>query len=240
MNNPFYRKEYLPGYTGHVPFKNDLFGVTAGDANRILVSPKSKKEFYRGTYIQNTDPEALMPRKKQRARSQNASMSKGRPQSVRPRMRGVATGEKLPQGRKRLFKGRHMSVGAAPELTKRERKINDELMVSNRSRYAKNWIGGPTHEVKAQHVPGYRGHVHGVVSENLHGKSYARTTASSLNREMARGNDIKPEERFKTLSQAEFSAQSFRRYMGRGASQVPKKDYADYAKTINDENPKMR
>lgn len=33
MQNPFYKKEYLPGYTGHVPFKNDFFGATAGDVN---------------------------------------------------------------------------------------------------------------------------------------------------------------------------------------------------------------
>ena len=63
-------------------------------------------------------------------------------------MRGVATGEKIGKGRKKMFRGRNMSVGAAPELTKREAKVNDELMVSNRSRYAKNWIGGPTHEVR--------------------------------------------------------------------------------------------
>jgi hypothetical protein len=26
-------REYLPGYTGHVPLKNDLFGKTAGTIN---------------------------------------------------------------------------------------------------------------------------------------------------------------------------------------------------------------
>ena len=31
-----YKKEYLPGYTGHVPKKNDIFGCTAGDINRII------------------------------------------------------------------------------------------------------------------------------------------------------------------------------------------------------------
>ena len=34
----FYKKEYLPGYTGHVPKKNDMFGLTAGEVNRVLVS----------------------------------------------------------------------------------------------------------------------------------------------------------------------------------------------------------
>lgn len=29
-----FNKEYLPGYTGHVPTKNEMFGMTAGDINR--------------------------------------------------------------------------------------------------------------------------------------------------------------------------------------------------------------
>ena len=29
-------REYLPGYTGHVPLKNDLFGKTAGSINREI------------------------------------------------------------------------------------------------------------------------------------------------------------------------------------------------------------
>ncbi len=32
-----FSKEYLPGYTGHVPQKNDMFGMTAGDINRHVV-----------------------------------------------------------------------------------------------------------------------------------------------------------------------------------------------------------
>ena len=32
-----YRKEYLPGYTGFVPTKNDHFGMTAGDINKNII-----------------------------------------------------------------------------------------------------------------------------------------------------------------------------------------------------------
>ena len=31
-----YDKEYLPGYSGHVPKKNEVFGCTAGDINRLI------------------------------------------------------------------------------------------------------------------------------------------------------------------------------------------------------------
>ena len=32
-----FRKEYLPGYTGHVPKKMEVFGCTAGEANKIII-----------------------------------------------------------------------------------------------------------------------------------------------------------------------------------------------------------
>ena len=31
-----YKKEYLPHYTGHVPKKNEIYGCTAGDINKII------------------------------------------------------------------------------------------------------------------------------------------------------------------------------------------------------------
>lgn len=32
-----FNKEYMPGYTGHVPTKVDQFGMTAGDVNRAIL-----------------------------------------------------------------------------------------------------------------------------------------------------------------------------------------------------------
>ena len=40
-----YSKNYLPGYTGHVPKKNEIFGSTAGQINKIITKtgePNSK------------------------------------------------------------------------------------------------------------------------------------------------------------------------------------------------------
>ena len=34
----FYKKEYLPGYTGHVPSKNEKFGSTAGQIKREILA----------------------------------------------------------------------------------------------------------------------------------------------------------------------------------------------------------
>lgn len=41
MIDGYYKKEYLPGYTGHVPKKNDVFGMTAGEVNRTIISKDS-------------------------------------------------------------------------------------------------------------------------------------------------------------------------------------------------------
>jgi len=41
-----YDREYLPGYTGHVPKKNEIFGCTAGDINRIISNKGAKPSEY--------------------------------------------------------------------------------------------------------------------------------------------------------------------------------------------------
>ena len=46
MGDIVFKKEYLPGYTGHVPKKNDIFGCTAGDINRILTRQAYKSSNY--------------------------------------------------------------------------------------------------------------------------------------------------------------------------------------------------
>ena len=54
----------------------------------------------------------------------------------------------------------------------------------------KTWVGGPTHRIKDQHIPGYTGHIHGLESENLHGKPYARLTNQSLAGEVVPGKNL--------------------------------------------------
>ncbi len=48
-------------------------------------------------------------------------------------------------------------------------------------REAKTWLGGPTHIIQKQHIPGYQGHVHHLQGESQHGKTFARITAECLN-----------------------------------------------------------
>ena len=41
-----YDKNYLPGYTGHVPKKNEIYGCTAGDINNLLTGVGQKPSSY--------------------------------------------------------------------------------------------------------------------------------------------------------------------------------------------------
>lgn len=43
-NARIWAREYLPGYTGHVPLKNDLFGKTAGTINREICVAGGQEE----------------------------------------------------------------------------------------------------------------------------------------------------------------------------------------------------
>lgn len=52
------------------------------------------------------------------------------------------------------------------------------------------WIGGPTHELQKQHIPGYMGHVHSLYAENVHGKNFARVTSECLNQRTNYGINV--------------------------------------------------
>lgn len=50
----------------------------------------------------------------------------------------------------------------------------------NHSKGAATWIGGPFNEVRHQHIPGYKGHVRGLIAENIHGNSFAQCSARAI------------------------------------------------------------
>jgi hypothetical protein len=104
-----YKKEYLPGYTGHAPFKNDIFGCTAGDINKIITGQTEKPSNY--------DVDAVV----------------NKPAS---------------------YAQRDLYSNQPPKDEK-----NTMLRYGNHSRKGENWLGGPTNNLKAQHVPGYAGFV---------------------------------------------------------------------------------
>ena len=82
----------------------------------------------------------------------------------------------------------------------------------NFSRYARNWVAGPTHEVCKQHVPGYTGHVPGVISENIFSKSYAKCTSTAIGNRHPKGHDVQPRIRYQSITTTEYNPKNFRRF----------------------------
>ena len=155
-----YDKQYLPGYTGHVPKKNDIFGCTAGDINKILTGNGYKPSNY------------------------DVDIAVGKPQFAQ-----------------RTF------YSKPPE----QNIAGREIQFGNLSKVGENWIGGPHNNLKAQHIPGYKGYVPNIKAENLYGKSFAKVTGEAINKEFNQGISLPVKERFTTHSVADFNKGNFRR-----------------------------
>jgi hypothetical protein len=61
------------------------------------------------------------------------------------------------------------------------KNINPNVYGSS-SKNAVNWICGPTHEIRQQHIPGYTGQCRGFVNKDFMSKSYAKVTAELFSR----------------------------------------------------------
>jgi hypothetical protein len=61
-------------------------------------------------------------------------------------------------------------------------------------------------------VPGYTGHVPGVVSENIFSKSYAKCTQSAIGNRHPKGHDVVPKIRYQSMTAQEFNSKNFRRF----------------------------
>lgn len=154
-----YTKQYLPGYTGHVPKKNEIYGCTAGDINNLLTNTKTK-----------------------------------------PSTHNIDIAVCKPMYDKNDY---HVDPPAKDEY-------NDQIKYTNNSIKGANWIGGPSQNIKAQHIPGYAGYIPQVSSENLYGKSFAKTTGQAINGEYEQGFQHSIKNTFTTENAAEFSKENFR------------------------------
>ena len=114
-----YHKEYLPGYTGHVPSKNERYGGTAGQIQREILHDRGVHPIKLSKVLTKNDERARM----------------------------------------------YSSV-YVPRIDKNKK------IFGNNSRDGVNWQCGPTHMIRKQQVPGYTGHVKGLISENLYSNSY--------------------------------------------------------------------
>lgn len=89
-----------------------------------------------------------------------------------------------------------------------------------------------------QHVPGYTGHIPGIVAENLFSKSYGKTSTKALKGTHVKGADVPPQKRYKSMATKEFGEKNFRR-MGKDLMKIvdnpevkPRRDNETFFKTL--------
>lgn len=151
-----YYKECIPGYTGHVPSKNERFGGTAGQIMRETLHD-------RGIH-----PIKIKMKVDERARMYSSVY--------------------------------------VPRIDKNKK------IFGNNSREGENWPGGPNHMIRKQHVPGYTGHIKGLISENLYSQSYAQSSSKAIHKQHPIGHEVVPKERFKSQNTHVYRAKNFRRF----------------------------
>ena len=105
-------------------------------------------------------------------------------------------------------------------------------MIGNKSKTAKTWINGPTHEIRNQCLPGYTGFIPGVKAENVFATTYAKNTSASFAQEIPRGAEGSPAERFKTVGSDKFSPKSNRRIVD-DDKHASRRDYIEYTIAVN-------
>ena len=148
-------REYLPGYTGHVPLKNDLFGKTAGTINREI---------------------------------------------------NFSGGNETNMGRIALKQSMYGQVDL-PACAKMNKDV-----YGTTSKWSKNWIAGPTHMIRRQQVPGYTGHIRGMVGRDSMPKSYAKVTATLFSKEHPIKVDNTPKGCFSSTQRDEYRTSNNRRF----------------------------
>jgi hypothetical protein len=82
----------------------------------------------------------------------------------------------------------------------RDYKLEEDAINSNKSRDAETWVAGSKYKIFPQHIPGYKSHVPGIKSSNIHGMGYSKTTAIAIKQDYVKSADVPSEERFKSTN----------------------------------------
>lgn len=89
-------------------------------------------------------------------------------------------------------------------------KLEEDEIFSNRSRLADTWIGSSKYKIYPQHIPGFKGHVPGIISGNIIGSTYGKTTAKAIKGEYVKDYDLNPSEKYKSSNNIDFSKPKMR------------------------------
>jgi hypothetical protein len=61
-------------------------------------------------------------------------------------------------------------------------------------------------------VPGYTGHIKGLISENLFAQSYGNSTSKAIGKKHPIGHNVIPKERFRSQNTNQYRSKNFRRF----------------------------
>lgn len=89
-------------------------------------------------------------------------------------------------------------------------ELDEEKIYSNKSKDAETWVGSSKYKIYPQHIPGYKAHVPGIISGNIIGMSYPKTTALAIKGEYLKGFDTTPREKYKTSNTLSYSKPKMR------------------------------
>ena len=171
------KREVPPGYTGHIPYKSGIIGISTGKANKISLA----------AYEMNSNQSLIGLSHMQTLNRTPANVSPSR-------LMGNDQ--------------EHDDVQLDPLEFYKQQKMKS---ISNVSKDASSWLCGPRHDIRIQHIPGYKGFVPGVHAENVFGKGSSRCAAASLGNRIPRGHDLTPERRYVSHNQKAHNHKNFRR-----------------------------
>lgn len=92
----------------------------------------------------------------------------------------------------------------------RDYKLEEDQIHSNKSKEAETWVAGSKYKIYPQHIPGYKAHVPGIYSSNIHGLGYSKSTAIAIKGDYAKTADIPNQERFKSMTNLYFNKPKIR------------------------------
>lgn len=87
--------------------------------------------------------------------------------------------------------------------------------------------------IRRQEVPGYTGHIRGMVNKDSHSKSYAKVTAQLYSKKHPIEVNNTPKGRFSSTQRDEYRLSNNRRF-AQNKEMVSRRDYEDYSKFINE------
>eukprot|EP00347_Sterkiella_histriomuscorum_P018399 403345653 len=233
-----------PGYAGHMPFKNDIVGLTMGETHKSCMNQWDLQcQYQKGNLLGLVAQQIMSSRASSNAnnslsyRSNSVgSLAKSNSNEHNLSLPQISTNPYENSANTSALLNPYQNAedkSTNSQNTQKNYKLQKQLIIGNNSRHAPTWLGGPRHEIRDQRLPGYAGFMPGMNSDNLFGKSYAKCSAASLKNKLDNLNSSNSsEKRYQSVNQRAFASKNFRRIVA-DPDLASKKDYLEYTLSLN-------